>query len=214
MKPTLSRRDDQTLRTFLWLGVAILGVAFVCLICLSGCHSPTRAIADGAMKAGRESTEIVQHAEAALAEVENPPPDVPASPDVLAWLGGIKSNLLAIVTKGKSINATATTIVQQVPHVEDKVPWWASLLKLLAWVAGFGLVAWLLWTTGIGALIKRFVWGLGLFIPKAKVSSAKLDAEALEDPAKLPQAIASRRTIDPAYNAAFEKIKAEKEPTP
>lgn len=178
---------------------------------MGGCGSATKSIADAAVEVSRRSEKIAQHVAAARSELASPPEEVPVTKGTLAWTGSIDSHLVAIGHNAVGIADQAAIVSTKVTQVEDKVPWWAALLKLLAWVAGLGIVAWLLWTTGIGAIIKKFLWGLGWFIPKAKVSSAKLDAEALADPSKLPQAIASRRTIDPAYDAAFRAEKAKLE---
>lgn len=200
-------------RCFIEFGIVLLAVLAV-LIALShmgGCVSHTKAIANGAMKANREATEIVQKAEETRADLENPPAEVPPTGDVRAWLGRMLSNQLSIISKAQSVQVAATAIVKEVPHVEDKVPWWAALMKLLAVVGGLALLVYIGIATGAFKFIHVWLMGMGLFIPKAKVSSAKLDAEALADPSKLPQAIASRRTIDPAYDAAFRAEKARLE---
>lgn len=204
-----------------WWHETIIGVLFIfvaiAIVALLiggnvGCKSHTKAIADGAMKAGRESSEIVQHAEAAIAEIDAPPPEVPAEPDVVAWLGGIKSNLLAIVVKGKSINATATTIVQQVPHVEDKVPWWASLLKLFAVLGILAATLYFFIASGAFKVVRGIVWGMGLLIPSRALTAAKFDFEYHQknpDDAQHREAVAANRGKDPAYDAAWRKFKSE-----
>lgn len=183
-------------------------IAFT-LFCLLGCKSHTAKIAKAAQESSRAAGEIIAHAEAAQNEVASPPEEVPPTPAVTAWLGKITSHLLAIGQKAHEVRDNQATIGNQIPHVEDRVPWWATLLKLLAVVGGLVVVVYVLWATGILKVIRAWLWAHGLLVPKAKVSSAKLDVEALEDPAKLPQAIASRRTADPAYDAAFRKVKGK-----
>lgn len=195
--------------------MAVVTVVFVffaigVIITLPACQRATKDIASSANAANRDANGIVRHAQDAIVEVDSPPADVPATPEVLGWLGAIKSHLVAIVASGESVKKSSARIIERVPDVEDKVPWWAALLKLFAVIGVLALVVYIGFATGLFKFIKAWLWGLGLFIPKAKVSSAKLDAEALADPSKLPQAIASRRTIDPAYDAAFRKVKGPK----
>ena len=67
----------------------------------------------------------------------------------------------------------------------------------------------LLWQTGLGALIKRALWALGWFIPKSTMRSAAADMKVLdhEDEMDQREAIAIRRSSDPAYEAARKKLK-------
>mgnify|MGYP007083421935 CR=1 FL=1 len=217
-RPSFVRRNAPTFGVLaIFVAVAIVALLIGGMV---GCKSHTKTIADGAMKAGRESTEIVQHAEAAIVEIDNPPPEVPAEPSVVAWLGGIKSNMLAIVAKGKSINATATTIVSAVPHVEDKVPWWASLLKLFAALGVIALVVYAAVATGAFKVLRGIVWGMGKLIPARALTAAKFDFEYHQknpDDAMHREAVAANRGKDPAYDAAWQKYKREsesKEPKP
>lgn len=189
--------------------LAAIAMIVVALCNMGGCSSATKDIASSANDANRDAQGIVQHANDAIAEVDSPPDDVPVTPDVLAWLGSIKSHLVAIVAGAEGVKKSSARIIERVPQVEDKVPWWAALLKLFAVIGVLALIVYAGIATGVFKFIHVWLMGMGLLIPKAKVSSAKLDAEALADPSKLPQAIASRRTIDPAYDAAFRAEKAK-----
>ena len=66
----------------------------------------------------------------------------------------------------------------------------------------------LLWYTGVGTLIQKTVYSLGLFIPEKKIQQAKVLAEAKDetDPTTIREAIAVLRASDPAFNAAYKKV--------
>ena len=190
----------------------LVAAGLLALFLAAGCQSHTKQIADGAMRAGRESTEIVQHAEATKADLDAPPPEVPATPETVAWLGRMVSNQLAIINKAQSINKTATSIVQQVPHVEDKVPWWASLLKLFAVLGIIAAALYFFVASGAFKVVRGIVWGFGLLIPARAMTAAKFDFEYHQknpDDAQHREAVAANRGKDPAYDAAWKKYKAE-----
>ena len=67
----------------------------------------------------------------------------------------------------------------------------------------------LLFQTGLGALIKRALWSLGWFIPKTTMKSAQADMKVLDRGNEMAhrEAIAIRRSSDPAYEAARKKLK-------
>jgi hypothetical protein len=70
-------------------------------------------------------------------------------------------------------------------------------------------VAVILWTTGLGALVKRALWGFGLLLPRSAVSDADL-ARSMLDPSRPESAreyVAARRASDPAFEAAWRKGK-------
>jgi len=98
------------------------------------------------------------------------------------------------------IEATSI-VVESVSQVEDKVPWWASMIQTVAIAAIVVAVLIGLWYTGIGTLLRKV---LG-FIPEAKKEEAKLLDESLEDPKKLKEAVAAMRAKDPLLNEAFKK---------
>ena len=99
-------------------------------------------------------------------------------------------------------------IQKSATEVQDKEKDWMKALKLAAFILVPVAIGFILWYSGIGRLLRRFFFSLGsLFIPAAAKDSAKLDLEALEKPDVLPQAVAVRRASDPAYDAAFRKLK-------
>ena len=96
--------------------------------------------------------------------------------------------------------------------VEDLTPWWASMMGNLAVAAIVIGVVILLWQTGIGMIIKKVLWSMGWFIPKATMRSAQVDMKALDRGHEMSvrEAIAVRRSSDPAYEAARNKLNKEK----
>lgn len=194
------------------VSLVALGVLLAAALWTPGCASHTERISKAAGKASQEAGEVIRHAQEAQAMLADPPAEVPATPDTLAWLGAINSHLLAIASKASTIRASATAIQSAVPHVEDKVPWWARLLRMGLIVAAIVGVGWLLWQTKLGMLIAGFVWGLGLLIPKRARTAAKFDHEQLTaapDDNNRREAIAAKRGSDPAYDAAYRKIHTE-----
>ncbi|HCX87923.1 MAG TPA: hypothetical protein DG761_07845, partial [Gammaproteobacteria bacterium] len=109
----------------------------------------------------------------------------------------------------EAIIDTASGIRSELHGVEDKTPWWARMLSQLA-IAGaiIGIVI-LLWQTGIGSLIKRIVWALGWFIPARAMRSAEMDMKSINKDTEMSyrEAVAVRRSSDPAYEAARKKLK-------
>ena len=99
-------------------------------------------------------------------------------------------------------------IADAVSKVKDTTPWWAEMLTYgFISMAIIGVCV-LLWYTGIGSLIKKFVYSLGLFIPDRKIQQAKVLAEAKDesDPTTIREAIAVMRASDPAFDAAYKKV--------
>ncbi len=92
---------------------------------------------------------------------------------------------------------------EALPSVEDQVPAWMNTLQYGIIVVGIVAVAWILWYTGIGSIIKRL---LG-FIPKAKRREADLATMVLDknNPATIREFIAARRASDPEFDKAYER---------
>ena len=205
-------RGDRGLKIAITL--CMLAVVVAMLLALFGCSSHTRNIASAAQKSGQEAGEIVQHAKAAQAELDAPPEEVPATPPVLAWLGSIKSHLLAIEKKAGNVRTHAATIGQEVTHVEDKVPWWAALLKLFAVLGILAVLLYFFVATGAMKVVRGIVWGMGKLIPARALTAAKFDFEHHQkhpDDVEHREAVAANRGKDPAYDAAWRKFKQEAE---
>lgn len=180
------------------------------LLTVTGCVSATKRIATQTNKVTQQASEISDTADRALSSLDNPPASMPLDQDIQAYLGQQKSYWLSAKENANDIVDGASKISEDLTGVSDTVPWWATLLKLLA---GFGMLALTLaalWYTGILKALQKIVWSLGYLIPDAKKAQAKLDAEAYKANPTSPElsaAIARQRADDPAYNAAYMNLK-------
>ena len=107
-----------------------------------------------------------------------------------------------------NILGESTDIAGAVGNVKDITPWWGDMLSYgFIALAIIGICV-LLWYTGVGTLIQKTVYSLGLFIPEKKIQQAKVLAEAKDetDPTTIREAIAVLRASDPAFNAAYKKV--------
>ena len=100
-------------------------------------------------------------------------------------------------------------IISHIPRVEDSVPWWATLVK---WVfVGLSVVGvgFILWYTGIGYLIKKLCYSVGLLIPAQKKTEARMLIKAMDDTkgTTTKEAIAVLRANDKAFDAAYKREK-------
>lgn len=109
-----------------------------------------------------------------------------------------------------AILAETTDIAGVLGDVQDVTPWWADMLSYGFIALAIIGVCFLLWYTGIGSLVKKVCYSLGLFIPEKKMQQAKLLQEAKDDtdPTTIREAIAAFRASDPAFDAAYKKVKA------
>ena len=109
----------------------------------------------------------------------------------------------------KVILIESSDIAKASANITNTTPWWADLLSYgFIALAIVGIVV-LLWYTGIGKLIQKFIYSLGLFIPDQKKQQAKLLAEVKDetDPTTIREAIAAFRASDPAFDAAYKQVK-------
>lgn len=98
--------------------------------------------------------------------------------------------------------------------VDERTPWWARLASNAVLAALFIAIAIVLWQSGVGFLMRRTAYAIGLFIPRGTRASAALDAEAIvQRRASQPQreAIAARRAADLAYECEFLRQKRRAE---
>lgn len=185
-------------------------LVLVCCV-LVGCGSAKKAISESSMsiyeRAGSSleaSTEIYK---LALSDVALDA--AKASPQFVNAHDQIQTLALRITTDQQSIQSNVNSIQSNLTRVEDTTPWWARMTSNLA-VAGIviGIII-LLWQTGLGMLVKKIVWSLGMFIPKNTMRSAEADLKMLDSDNAMAQreAVAIRRTSDPAYEAARKKLK-------
>ena len=75
----------------------------------------------------------------------------------------------------------SSDIAGAVGNVKDTTLWWADMLSYGFIALAIIGVCFLLWYTGVGTLIKKVVYSLGLFIPDKKIQQAKVLAEAKDD---------------------------------
>lgn len=109
------------------------------------------------------------------------------------------------ISEQTAIIEEAKKIIEATSGVEDKVPWWAGVIEIVAIAVIIVGVLALLWNTGIGAAIRKM---LG-FIPEIKKDQAKLLDEALSGETNIREAIAFMRARDPMLDSAFKKRKEE-----
>ena len=107
-----------------------------------------------------------------------------------------------------NILGESADIAGAVGNVKDVTPWWGEMLSYGFIALAIIGVCVLLWYTGVGTLIQKTVYSLGLFIPEKKIQQAKVLAEAKDetDPTTIREAIAVLRASDPAFNAAYKKV--------
>jgi len=107
------------------------------------------------------------------------------------------------------IGSYASGIRSDLHGVEDSVPWWAMLTGRLLWVVGGLAVLFFLWRSGLLGLIKKVIWGVGLFIPSRSIREAELDIKIMDADSEVTirEGISAKRASDPAYSAAYENAK-------
>ena len=180
---------------------------------LVGCSSAKRAISDSsqnirinARESQQSAIEIMDLANSALnTDSVN---GNPVASDARDRIYGLSES---ISENQDSILSSSADIQTELHRVEDSTPWWARLMSNFA-IAGIvvGIIV-LLFQTGLGALIKRALWSLGWFIPKTTMKSAQADMKVLDRGNEMAhrEAIAIRRSSDPAYEAARKKLKQQ-----
>ena len=108
------------------------------------------------------------------------------------------------------IELTKNTLVN-LTKVEDKVPWWSTLIVNI--MIGLSILGgcFMLWYLGIGHLTKALFIRLG-WISSRKMDQASLLSEALDKSSRttVEEAVAVLRSEDPELNQAFKKLKKTK----
>jgi hypothetical protein len=113
------------------------------------------------------------------------------------------------IIEQQAIQNSVSEIRQVLPRVEDKDPSWMVLLGRLSFAGILIAIIILIWQTGIGTLIRRLLYSVTFFIPRKSRRDAEMDLKIADekDDMDIREAIASKRSSDPAYNAAYEKLK-------
>ncbi len=170
--------------------------AAMLVLLLGGC-SATREIASGAVDIRANAESSKGRFEAIGSETASPAPDV----------GRIAHESAEGVREQDAIIAATERIVSAIPGVQDTTPWWAVLLtRVIAFLAAVGALG-VAWYLGVGTLLSRLLWSLGLCLPRrarddAALARAMLDPERAEGPREY---VAARRAADPAFDAAFKR---------
>ena len=168
----------------------------VLVLLLAGC-SATREIASGAVDIRANAESSKSRFAVIGAESASPAPDVVR----------IAHESASGIDEQDAIIAATERIVSAIPGVQDTTPWWAVLLtRVIAFLAALGAVA-VAWYLGLGSLVSRLLWSIGLCLPRRTRDDAAL-ARAMLDPG-LPEGpreyVAARRAGDPAFDAAFRR---------
>lgn len=107
-----------------------------------------------------------------------------------------------LVTIRSASSRTERAIIRaqaNLPRVQDRVPWWANLLKWLGVGAACAALAFVLWRTGLLFAINA---GVTALIPRPIRSAATLEVKG----ASQEEIVATLRT-DPKYEAARKAAK-------
>jgi len=116
------------------------------------------------------------------------------------------------IIEQQSIQNSVAEIREALPRDEDKDPSWMTLLERMS-IAGI-LIATIIiiWQTGIGSLIRRLLYSVTFFIPRKSRRDAEMDMKIADsdDGMTIREAIASKRSSDPAYNSAYKKLQGKK----
>lgn len=178
---------------------------------LVGCSSAKKAIGNSAQAINVKSTESVQRASEIQALAQSTLDlDTFKDDQVVTGNQSMIINLAEMISSDQQYIQEATIQIQEDLHrVEDLTPWWASMIGNLSLAAIVVGVIVLLWQTGLGMIIKKCLWSIGLFIPKSAMRSAQADMKALDTDHEMAyrEAVAIRRTSEPAYEAARNKLK-------
>lgn len=202
-----------------------------CLL-LAGCGSSVEAISNGAQEVQAAATEIRTSAGSLIdlsAQAHSQFQDIhnlvtgPTAPDMavldrkavdgMALMERITLLTRGIDTTAKKAHDSAATVLTNVTGVADITPWWATLLKQYGTLALIGVIVAAGFYFGIWPILARFIavtFGWTKVLPKATVTAAKFDSEALEMPTADPvqrEGVAARRAVDPDYDAAIKAMK-------
>ena len=183
----------------------------ICLMLLMGCWSPKQAIDNKAIEVG-------QLAASSGGRFDNIDGLAASSAERFDAIGDSEGALeqqeiRAEAQEGSDeqavIGDSASGIRSDLHGVEDSVPWWAMLTGRALWVIGGLAVLFFLWRSGLLGLIRSFIWGIGLFIPKRSMREAELDLKIMDAGSEVTirEGISAKRASDPAYSAAYDKVK-------
>lgn len=173
------------------------------LCVLASCQSPTERIATSANKVAT----LAESSKQRFLEIDK------AVKTELIDVQSVQSQVKEGIEEQDSIIGLTKSTLVDLTKVEDKVPWWASVISYTMITLSILAICFILWYTGIGSLIKNLLYSFGLFIPTRKLEQAKLARKALDssDPATAREVVAALRASDPAFDAAYKKTGIKKE---
>lgn len=110
-----------------------------------------------------------------------------------------------VVYHADTIDGLAADIHGELPGVQDKVPVWLSTLKWWGIAVAGVAVAFMLWQSGAFTALRIAIG----WLPRKSMVQAEMAADML-DPAR-PESerefVAAMRARDPAFDAAYRKVK-------
>lgn len=110
-----------------------------------------------------------------------------------------------VVAGAERIDGLAAGIHDELPNVTNKVPAWLSTLQWWGIAVAVVAVAFVLWQSGAFTAIRIAVgWLPRRKVRDAEMAAAMLDDDKTENPREY---IAARRGSDPAFDAAWRRIK-------
>jgi hypothetical protein len=183
----------------------------ICALSLFGCWSAKSAIDSGAI----EARSLSVTSEGRFLSIEELASSSEARFEQTGDLQGVaeQQEIVAEAISGsdeqRDIQGLADGIRTNLHGVDDKIPWWANMTTTIAIVVGIVVVFLFLWRSGILGFIRKAIWGLGIFIPQRKIQEAQLDLKVMDasSPTTIRESVASKRASDPAYEAAYKKVK-------
>lgn len=151
---------------------------WLALVLLVGC-SPVQRIAENTNEIRNEAQVLMHHGETVGDEV--------------------------VVHHAENIDELAAGIHAELPGVQDKIPAWLSTMKWWGIAVASVATAFVLWQSGTFTALRIAIG----WLPRKSMVQAELAADML-DPAR-PESerefVAAMRARDPAFDAAYRKVK-------
>lgn len=185
----------------------------VCLLALMGCWSAKSAIDSGAkeVRGLSSSSEDRFGAINELATSSEERFEKVGDLEGVAEQQEISSEAIGGLDEQRDIQVLSDSIRTDLHGVDDRIPWWANMTTTVAVVIGIIVVFLFLWRSGILSFVRSIFWGVGLLIPKRKLQEVELDLKVLDEssPTTFRESVASKRASDPAYEAAYNKVRGK-----
>jgi hypothetical protein len=171
---------------------------FIVVIFLAACTSPVKEIAKNATKVSDLANSSYQRFEDIDLATRNEFIDVKSIQEHTKE-GMEEQKTIIEITKSTLVNLT---------KVEDKVPWWSTMIVYVMVAFSILGIVFGLWYLGVGHLTRSLFIRLG-WISSKKMDQASLLLDAMDKSKKttIEEAVAVLRAEDPELNRAFKKIK-------